>query len=45
MAQANADQGNEASGASEFRTAQPLGKRVGEAALRWHEQTPVSQAA
>ena len=35
MAQANADQGNEGIGASEFRTAQALGKRVAEAALRW----------
>ena len=32
MAQANADQGNEGIGASEFRTAQALGKRVAEAA-------------
>src|SRR6478672_363743 len=35
MAQANADQGNEGIGQSEFRTAQALGKRVAEAALRW----------
>jgi multimeric flavodoxin WrbA len=45
MAQANADQGNEGIGASEFRTAQALGKRVAEAALRWHEQASVAQAA
>jgi multimeric flavodoxin WrbA len=45
MAQANADQGNEGIGASEFRTAQALGKRVAEAALRWHEQAPLAQAA
>lgn len=45
MAQANADQGNEGIGASEFRTAQSLGKRVAEAALRWHERAPLAQAA
>ena len=45
MAQANADQGNEGIGASEFRTAQALGKRVAEAALRWHEKAPLAQAA
>lgn len=45
MAQANADQGNEGIGASEFRTAQALGKRVAEAALRWHEDSPLAQAA
>ena len=45
MAQANADQGNEGIGASEFRTARALGKRVAEAALRWHEQAPVARAA
>jgi multimeric flavodoxin WrbA len=45
MAQANADQGNEGIGASEFRTAQALGKRVAEAARRWHEQAPLAQAA
>jgi multimeric flavodoxin WrbA len=44
MAQANADQGNEGIGASEFRTAQALGKRVAEAARRWREQ-PLAQAA
>ena len=38
MAQANADQGNEGIGASEFRTAQALGKRVAEAALRWQKR-------
>jgi NAD(P)H dehydrogenase (quinone) len=45
MAQANADQGNEGIGASEFRTAQALGKRVAEAAVRWHEKAPLAQAA
>ena len=45
MAQANADQGNEGIGASEFRTAQALGKRVAEAALRWHDQASLAQAA
>jgi multimeric flavodoxin WrbA len=45
MAQANADQGNEGIGASEFRTAQALGKRVAEAAVRWHENVPLAQAA
>src|SRR3954453_13589775 len=45
MAQANADQGNEGIGASEFRTAHALGKRVAEAALRWHKQAPIAQAA
>lgn len=45
MAQANADQGNEGIGASEFRTAQALGKRVAEAAVRWHEAAPLKQAA
>jgi multimeric flavodoxin WrbA len=44
MAQANADQGAEGIGASEFRTAQALGKRVAEAAKRWHEQ-PLAKAA
>ena len=37
MAQAHADQGAEGIGASEFRTAQALGKRVAEAARRWRE--------
>ena len=45
MAQANADQGNEGIGASEFRTAQALGKRVAEAALRWRGEVPLAQAA
>ena len=45
MAQANADQGNEGIGASEFRTAQALGKRVAEAALRWHAEAPLARAA
>ena len=44
MAQANADQGNEGIAASEFRTAQALGKRVAEAALRW-QAVPLAQAA
>lgn len=45
MAQANADQGNEGIGESEFRTARALGKRVAEAALRWREEAPLAQAA
>ena len=45
MAQANADQGNEGIGESEFRTAHALGKRVAEAAVRWHEKAPLAQAA
>ncbi|MCW5733333.1 MAG: flavodoxin family protein [Enhydrobacter sp.] len=45
MAQANADQGSDGIGASEFRTAQALGKRVAEAALRWHEKAPLAKAA
>jgi NAD(P)H dehydrogenase (quinone) len=44
MAQANADQGTEGIGASELRTAQALGKRVAEAALRW-QTVPLAQAA
>ena len=44
MAQANADQGNEGIGASELATAQALGKRVAEAALRW-KTAPLAQAA
>ena len=44
MAQANADQGNEGIGQSEFATAQALGKRVAEAALRW-QAAPLAQAA
>ena len=44
MAQANADQGNEGIGASELLTAQALGKRVAEAALRW-QSVPLAQAA
>ena len=44
MAQANADQGREGIGASEFRTAQALGKRVAEAALRWNTQA-IAKAA
>jgi len=44
MAQANADQGNEGIGQSEFATAQALGKRVAQAALRW-KALPLAQAA
>jgi len=44
MAQANADQGDEGIGASEFRTAEAFGKRVAEAALRW-QAAPLAQAA
>ena len=44
MAQANADQGNEGIGASEFRTAEAFGKRIAEATLRWRE-VPLAQAA
>jgi NAD(P)H dehydrogenase (quinone) len=44
MAQANADQGNEGIGQSEFATARALGKRVAEAALRWNA-LPLAQAA
>ena len=44
MAQANADQGSEGIGASELRTAQALGRRVAEAALRW-QAVPLAQAA
>ncbi|HTR85899.1 MAG TPA: flavodoxin family protein [Reyranella sp.] len=44
MAQANADQGTEGIGASEFRTAHALGKRVAEAALRW-KAAPLAKAA
>lgn len=44
MAQANADQGNDGIGASELATAQALGKRVADAALRW-KTAPFAQAA
>jgi multimeric flavodoxin WrbA len=44
MAQAHADQGVEGIGASEFRTAEQLGKRVAEAALRW-QAAPLAKAA
>ena len=44
MAQAHADQGVEGIGASEFRTAELLGKRVAEAALRW-QAAPLAKAA
>jgi multimeric flavodoxin WrbA len=43
MARANADQGVEGIGASEFRTAQALGRRVAEAAQRWRE-APLAKA-
>ena len=44
MAQAHADQGIEGIGASEFRTAEQLGKRVAEAAQRW-QAAPLAKAA
>ena len=44
MAQAHGDQGVEGIGASEFRTAELLGKRVAEAAQRW-QAAPVAKAA
>ena len=44
MAQAHADQGVEGIGASEFRTAELLGKRVAEAAQRW-QAVPLAKAA
>ena len=44
MAQANADQGIEGIGPSEFNTARALGKRVAEAALRWNAE-PLAVAA
>jgi NAD(P)H dehydrogenase (quinone) len=44
MAQAHGDLGAEGIGASEFRTAELLGKRVAEAALRWKSQ-PLARAA
>lgn len=44
MAQAHADQGVEGIGASEFRTAELLGKRVAEAARRW-QAAPIAKAA
>jgi len=45
MAQAHADQGVEGIGASEFRTAEQLGRRVAEAALRWRNSGPSAKAA
>ena len=45
MAQAHADQGVEGIGASEFRTAESLGKRVAEAALRWKGREGLARAA
>ena len=44
MAQANADQGTDGIGASELATAQALGRRVAEAALRW-KAAPLAKAA
>ena len=44
MGQANADQGVEGIGASDFKTFEALGRRVAEAAQRWHEE-PLAQAA
>ena len=44
MAQAHGDQGVEGIGASEFRTAHLLGRRVAEAARRW-QATPLAKAA
>ena len=44
MAQAHGDQGVEGIGASEFRTAELLGKRVAEAAQRW-QAAPIAKAA
>jgi NAD(P)H dehydrogenase (quinone) len=45
MAQAHADQGVEGIGASEFRTAELLGRRVAEAALRWKKDGRLAEAA
>jgi NAD(P)H dehydrogenase (quinone) len=45
MAQANADQGNDGIGQSEFATARALGQRIAEAAIRWHQDVPFAQAA
>jgi len=44
MGQANADQGVEGIGASDFKTFEALGRRVAEAARRWHE-APLARAA
>jgi NAD(P)H dehydrogenase (quinone) len=44
MAQAHGDQGVEGIGASEFRTAELLGRRVAEASRRW-QAAPLAQAA
>jgi multimeric flavodoxin WrbA len=44
MAQANADQGVEGIGASDFRTMSALGRRVAQAAQRWHA-APLAHAA
>jgi multimeric flavodoxin WrbA len=44
MAQANADQGVEGIGASDFKTFEELGRRVAEATRRWREE-PMAEAA
>jgi len=44
MAQANADQGVEGIGASDFRTMEALGRRVAQAAQRWRA-APLAMAA
>ncbi len=44
LAQGNADQGAEGIPPSDFRTAEALGKRVAEAALRWKDE-PLARAA
>jgi multimeric flavodoxin WrbA len=44
MAQAHADQGVEGIGASEFKTAEALGKRVADAVQRW-QAAPLAKAA
>ena len=44
MAQANADQGVEGIGASDFKTFEALGRRVAEATQRWREE-PLAEAA
>jgi NAD(P)H dehydrogenase (quinone) len=44
MAQANADQGIEGIGRSEFATAEAFGRRIAEAVLRWQDQ-PLAAAA
>jgi hypothetical protein len=44
MGQANADQGVEGIGASDFKTFEALGRRVAEASRRWRE-APLANAA